>query len=784
MPLLPPDPPARPPTRVDHLAVAGAAVAAAIGAVLASGEPTGWGPADIVWSAGFAVVVVLAGANARRWTWLTAAAVGAAAAPDLAVAAPALLGLVITLASVVGGRRTRILGAVVLALALQSLLRLDLDDPHGLASLVAAAGVLPALVSGYRRSSQPVRRTVQVGAVAFGLTATCLAVAQALVVVEARSSVAAGIDAAQSGFDAARDGEEAASVEQFDAAADAFADANDSLTAPWALAGRAVPLLGQHARAVEEITSAGADLADTASGAAADAPIEELQFTDGALDLSRVAEFEAPLAEAEAALAAADDTVTTVDSGWLLSPLANRVDEFAAEIDEARPQAEIAQEGVAVAPGLFGGDGLRRYFLAFVTPAEQRALGGFMGNFGVLTANDGDLTLARSDEIDALERPLRALEATVTAPPAPPDFVDRYGRFAIGIEPGDVTMSPDFPSVATVIDQIYTLSGGQELDGVILVDPIALQALLTFTGPITVEGYPDPLTVDNAADVLLRQQYLTFDDRDVRKDFLEEASRRTFEALTSGDLPGPRRVTEVLGPMVDQGRLLAHSFHPEEQAFFEQIGLDGTFPHNDGGDVLAVTTTNSAHNKGDSFLTRRLGYQATVDPDTGTVDATATVTLVNEAPAGGLPDVVIGVNEAGGTPNLPDLPPGNNIMYLSLYTPHRLSEASVDGDPLAVEFEREFGLNVYAHYVTVPPGATVTVTFELEGGVDLTNGYRLAVAGQPTINPDEVTVDVGLEDGWRFDAVAGAGFTEDGDRVTGSWTDSEDHLLLAGITDD
>ncbi len=784
MPLLPPDPPARPPTRVDHLAVAAAAGAAAIGAVLASCEPTGWRPADIVWSAGFAVVVVLAGAKARRWTWLTAAAIGAAAAPDLAVAAPALLGLVITLVSVVGERRTRVVGAVVLALALQSLLRLDLDDPYGLASLVAAAGVLPALVSGYRRASQPIRRTVQVGAVAFGLTATGLAIAQALVVVEARSSVAAGIDAAQSGFDAARDGEEAASVEQFDAAADAFTEANDSLTAPWALAGRAVPLLGQHARAVEDITSAGADLAATASGAAQDAPIEELRFTDGALDLRQVSAFDAPLAEAEAALAAADDTVTTVNSGWLLPPLASRVDEFAAEIDEARPQAEIAQAGVAVAPGLFGGHGLRRYFLAFVTPAEQRALGGFMGNFGVLTANEGDLNLARSDEIDALERPLRAMDATVTAPPAPADFVARYGRFAPGIEPGDITMSPDLPSVARVIAQVYAESGGQELDGVILVDPIALQALLTFTGPITVEGYPTPLTVDNAADVLLREQYLTFGDRDVRKDFLEEASRRTFEALTAGDLPGPRRVTEVLGPMVDQGRLLAHSFHPEEQAFFEQIGLDGTFPRRDGGDVVAVTTTNSAHNKGDSFLTRQVGYEATVDPDTGAVEATATVTLVNEAPAGGLPDVIIGVNEAGGTPNLPDLPPGNNIMYLSLYTPHSLSAASVDGVPLDVEFEQEFGLNVYAQYVTVPPGGTVTVTFELDGGVDLTDGYRLTVAGQPTINPDEVTVDVALDDGWQFDDATGNGFTEDGNEVTGRWNDSEDHLLLAGITDD
>ena len=127
-----------------------------------------------------------------------------------------------------------------------------------------------------------------------------------------------------------------------------------------------------------------------------------------------------------------------------MPPLADRVDEFAAEVDEALPQAEIASQGVAVAPGLFGGDGLRRYFVAFVTPAEQRGLGGFMGNFGILTADDGDLNLVRSDEILALQTPLAARGATVTAPP---DYVARYGRFQPGVTPGDVTLSPDFPSV-------------------------------------------------------------------------------------------------------------------------------------------------------------------------------------------------------------------------------------------------------------------------------------------------------------------------------------------------
>lgn len=769
MPLLPPDPPARPPTRVDHLAVALLAAASAAGAVAASGEATGWEPADVVWRALLGATAVLAGAKARRWTWLVAAGAGTAVAPDLAAAVPALVGLVVAIVNIAVGRRTRIVGALVLGLAVQSLLRLDLAEPHGLATIVAAAALAPAIVTAYQRARAPVRRVVRLGLAVGLLAALGLAVVQALVVMDARSSVAVGIDAARAGFDAARAGDEAGAVAEFEGAAEAFEDANDTLSSPWASAGRAVPLLGQHAVAVEEITQAGADLAASAARATGDAPLDDLRFEDGVLDLQRVAEFAEPLDRAEAALLQAQDVVEAVDSGWLVPPLADRVDQFADEVDEALPQAETARHGVEVAPGLFGQDGLRRYFVAFVTPAEQRAMGGFMGNFGVLTADHGDVELARSDEVLALQQPLVAADATVTEPE---DYAARYNRFRPATTPGDVTLSPDFPAVATVLGDLFTQAGGQPLDGVILVDPFALQALLNFTGPITVEGYPTPLTPENAADVLLREQYLDFDAREDRKDFLEEASRKTFEALTSGDLPGPREATDVLGPMVEQGRLLVHSFHPEEQAFFETIGLDGTFPRDPGGDLLAVTTQNSGHNKADSFLTRAVDYEAVVDPDTGIVQATATVTLTNAAPPGGLPDELIGVNPVPGTPNLPDLPPGTNRMYLSLYSPFGLATTEVDGVTAPVEAQVELGVNVYSLYVDVAPGGTTTVTFRLGGGVDLTDGYRLTYAAQPTINPDRVHVRVGTSSG-----------TIEGQAVDAEWEDSVDHHLTARLED-
>ena len=381
----------------------------------------------------------------------------------------------------------------------------------------------------------------------------------------------------------------------------------------------------------------------------------ELRFVDGVLDLEQVASFGPPLERSATALEAALDDLAAVSSSWLLPPVDDRYRNFSAELTDAAADAEVAVEAVALAPALFGGEGDRRYLILFTTPAEMRGLGGFVGNYGELTAVDGDVELTRSGRVNDVKPAVGAPPWTITGPA---DYVERWGRYEVGRYVQDTTYSPDFPSVAQVWEEMYPqMPGGGAVDGVIVVDPYALAALMTFTGPIVVPGYDTPLTSENAADILLREQYVTFaQDNDQRIDFLDDVTRLTFEALTAGDLPGPREVTDVLGPMVAQGRLLVHSVTPGEQDFFTGIDLDGALPEVDG-DFLSVTTQNSGNNKIDIFLHRRIRYDVRYDPDTGRVEADVTVTLRNDAPASGLPDYVIGNRDTS------RIPPGANQMY-------------------------------------------------------------------------------------------------------------------------
>lgn len=775
--------PARVPPSSDRLIVWAIAALAGIGAALSGAEPTGWWLSDLLWTAGFAVVVVLATARARRWTWLVLAGVTATAAQGGIQLAISLLALVLAFLGSASDRHTQrfgpLLGATVGGLAIQVLVRLNEIEPTGATALIAAAATVPVLVSGYRRSTDRVRRVVHWSIAAGVVFALFAAVGLAVATLTARPDLTSGINQAQNGFDAARNGKGTVAARRLGRAAASFGTAHDTLTAPWALPARVVPLLGQQAAAVQIVSGEGAALAASAAAAATEADIDNLRFQDGAIDLDLVASFEEPLRDAEAALQSASTSVTDVQSPWLIQPLAARVDKFDREVDDALPDAQIAIQGVDLAPALLGGEGTRHYFIAFLTPSENRSLGGFMGSFGELTATDGDLELTRSGSIEDVELPARANGATLSGPPA---YLARYERYDIANYMGDAGISPDMPMVGQVMSELYPQAGGQPVDGVITVDPVALQALLTFTGPITVTGYPEPLTSETAADILLRQQYLTFDQRSDRKDFLEEATRKTFDLLTSGDIPGPRQVTDVLGPMVDQGRLMAYSSAGAEQSFFEQLGLDGAYPRPHGGDLVGLNTNNKANNKIDIFMQRSIDYRAEYDPTTGEVHATATIDITNNAPPSGLPDVILSSGDRirGG-----DTPLGTNGITLFFYTPLLLDDgvarSALGEGPLSLQAEREFGMSVYTGRFNIPAGQTLTLVLNLSGTIEPSDTYRLTVANQPMVNPDNMTVTVTPTAGYTARPTDGFEILDDGSATTTVDTADGDQRLRLSL---
>lgn len=376
----------------------------------------------------------------------------------------------------------------------------------------------------------------------WGLAVTAAAivlvtVGSGLAVALASTQVRSGGSAARAALDQARDGDAPSAQAHLTGAAHDFHQASSRVNGPLTTGARLVPGLSQHLVAVRTTIDQGERISASADDLLATADYDKLQY-DGHLDLPQVQALAAPAARMDATLAHAQRSLSDVDSDALLPPLRDQITKFNTDITGARRDADLASSLLAVTPDLFGADGPRRYLVVFQQPAELRGSGGFVGNYAELLMDQGKVTMPRSgrivDLIDGPNKGNRTLRG-------PADYVRRYGRFHPEEFVQDVTFSPDFPSDAQVLKDLYPQAGGSEVDGVIAVDPTGLAALLKLTGPINVPGLVEPLTADNAVEVLTRSQYVQLPDESERGDILTEATRLTFEKLTASRLPAPAR---------------------------------------------------------------------------------------------------------------------------------------------------------------------------------------------------------------------------------------------------
>ncbi|MCB1260468.1 MAG: DUF4012 domain-containing protein [Acidimicrobiales bacterium] len=748
------------------------------------------GPLAALWRFALAGGVALAGSRARRWTWLVVGGVGVLVSTEVVWLAVAGAGVGVAFASIFVPRR-RILGAISVGLSVQPLFHVpDLGGDH-LATWAALAAVAPVLGSAYLVSPRRVRRRVHRAVLAVVAAAAVGAVLAGAAALLGYGAANRGADAAFAGMSKVRDGDTAAASGELREATDAFTQAEGAFAAPWTWPAAAVPGVAQHLDALATMSREGRAVSASAAAVTEQVDYDALRYQDGRIDVAAVQAVQDPLAGASSTFAAAQAAMADQRGALLLPAVGGAVDRFADELDTAAPQASTASAAAELAPGLLGADGPRRYAVLLTTPAELRGLGGFVGSWLILEADGGEVRLVDSFRTaDLNERPGRDERAVRVPEVGDPngddpldaaeqarlaDYANRYGRFQVGRYLQDVAVSPDLPSVGGVVEQLLPQTGEAPIDGVIVADPAGVAALLELTGPIELSDLGMRLDADNVEDFLLRDQYEQFPDRDAREDLLEAVGRATFDALVSGSLPSPRQLGEVVAPAVAGGHLGMWSTHPDEAALLAELGADAAFPSAAGGDLLSVRTQNKGNNKIDVFARRDVAHRVRFDPETGATDATVRVTLHNDAPSEGLSDAVIGSNDQG-------LPPGTNVSFVSVYTPLGLRGARIDGLETGLEFQRELGVSVYSLFVTIPPGGSVELVLDLHG--DLEPGdYRLVLAPQPTVTPDEYDLTLEPSSGWLVDTLLADGdITTRTDTSTGRASASGDPDEVVRLT--
>lgn len=704
---------------------------ASLGAVLSDASPTNHQVVDVVLRVTFVAFVTAAAARGRREAVLVAAALAAiGGAGDPASTGLSFAGLGIALASTTGRRRSRLLNALAGALVANSLLHLVWPTTSRGTALLAALASSILAASALRRMRDGERRRALAAGALLGGAMLMITATAGVTILQQRGELSEARDQLEAGVHAARQGEADAAAAHLRDASLAVDRAIVRLDAWWMQPARGVPIVAQHVSAAHRTLISVRETADALVAASESLHLETIRAPSGVIDIDALRAAQPLVERTVRTVAQVRATIQHVRSPWLVPPLHDALDELSLEATQAEGDARSVQAALAVVPRVIGADGPRQWLLLVATPAELRGGGGFVGNWAVLRADRGRITLP------IVERSRTVEEAAPFEVAVDPEYDATYvSRWGLDRFFRNVTASPHLPSTAAAAVQMVEPLGLGEFDGVLVVDPYAIAGLLRLTGPVSVDWWPVPITARNAPRILLHDQYERARDSE-RHDFLEDVTRVTFDRVLTGPLPSFGRIAAVVGPLARQGRFQLHAFDPEVDRWIRRIGASSDLVQPDG-DGFGVVNADRVASKLDYFLRRTVTYHVTVDPRTGHATGELTVAVANLA-GNDLPTNGYFGRDTDGEPGV-----GTTLQSQALYSMLTVTAIELDGDALGGVGLRERGYNIVESFFPVAPGQRRELRYELSGTVPLVDGrYQLHVHRQPTVAPDRLVVVV------------------------------------------
>lgn len=545
----------------------------------------------------------------------------------------------------------------------------------------------------------------------------------------AKSNLETTRDAANSAKNALLDGDvpgaQAAAAEASESA-DKAQNAAESL--PFTIAA-AIPVLGSPLETIVEITDVvrglAVDVLEPAAQASASISPDNVIEGGGRVNLQSLTDAEPILAETSAA---AQDLYAQAQA--IEAPA------YLGVVDDARVQLENQTHDLSglltntytasrIVPSMMGADGPRSYFLAFQTNAEARGTGGLLGGFGIVRADNGTArvdTLGSNRELDFAEQPIDL----------GPEYNALWGPRNTTTDFRNSNASPHFPYAGQIWTSMWAEQTGEKLDGAVATDPVALGYILDATGPVTLAD-GEVISGDNVVEVTLSTAYARFgEDQLARKNYLQEISQAVVSKMTTGVAP-TRKLLDAVGRAGSEGRISVWSADPVEQEILEGTKVGHALP-DDPAPYANVIVNNAGGNKLDYYLTRDISY--TAESCTGpTRKSTVTATLTNTVNSDGLTQYVASTFQPG-------VPYGTNesIAYLYGTQGAKITGMKVDGvNAFSVQKGTELGRPVQAAYVTIPPGESSTVTWELE---EPSVSGEATVPVQPLVDTPTISIDL------------------------------------------
>ncbi|WP_243063388.1 DUF4012 domain-containing protein [Humibacter sp. RRB41] len=484
-------------------------------------------------------------------------------------------------------------------------------------------------------------------------------------------------------------------------------DANNSL---WR-AAEAVPLLGPNLVAARKASDVMADAADgavtplaTLAGRLSPADFTPKQHH---VDTGVLAAAATTLSKASGALGTASERADAIDVGGTMPDVRDAITTLRAQLGKAAVTADAVQRAARLLPQMLGSTGPRNYLLLFQNNAELRSTGGIPGALAVVHVDHGTITMTQQASSNTFPA---AADATRLLPKS---TLALYGELP-GRYIQDVTLPPQFDLSGSLARALWQQTTGQQVDGVISVDPIALSYLLKATGPVTLPT-GEVLAAGNAVKVLLSDSYAKY-PVDQQNAFFADAATAVFQAATDG-AANTGAMLPALMRAGAEGRILVWSAHADEQKQLAETSLAGGLPASSEKDpTFGIYLNDATGAKMDYYLRAKVATGRAMCRADGKANLAVAVTLTNAAPenaATSLPSYVTGGGQFG-------VKPGDIATQIAVYGPARSAwlGTTVDAQDVPANAAIDAGRSVSRYSIELAPGESKTVRFEFLADAD------------------------------------------------------------------
>ncbi|KFI96139.1 DUF4012 domain-containing protein [Bifidobacterium stellenboschense] len=466
-----------------------------------------------------------------------------------------------------------------------------------------------------------------------------------------------------------------------------------------------IPYYGSDVKTVRESVRIMADMSDNAlpqlETALTGMQVKDFGVSGGKVSLPG-------LKDNAESLRLANETITQANTefqrlgGTHVPQLTRMLADAQRRFDSAASLMDAASRFAQVAPAMLDvdGSGAHSYLIIGENNAEARAGGGLPASWGVMTVDDGVITISDfiSDTAIAQQTepvvPLTAEEQSL--------FGDKLATIA-----HDVNITPDFTRTGRIARAMWQKTQGQTVDGVIAVDPVFLQQLIGVTGPVTLA---DGTTLDgtNAARTLLHDEYYRTDDYAAQDAFFADAAGATFRHAMASNALDARQLLTTFSTSVSNGHVKLWLADEGLQRQLENTAIGGTLSRAAGKPTVGVYVNNASQSKMDWYLDRSVTTTYVGTRADGGRDYDVHISMTNTfdaADAASTPQYVLGDGIDG-------LTGGRNATLLYVTAPAdgrlvswRFSDGSQFDNYLTLD-----GLTVGVKRVELAPGQSLEAT--------------------------------------------------------------------------